>query len=451
MKKVFLLSTVLLITFFVQAQNYEAIKNKLILQQYKGAKEDVDKGMSNAKFTAKPEAYILKAAVYAGMGMAADTKGTPAGDQLTADAEAAFSKYREMDPTLALLADPIYQNGPINIYSGYFTSGYKDYESKNWQAAFPKFKKVVEYSDLLITKKIITTTADTNSLLLAGITAESAGFKEDAVKYYGRIADMKIGGAGYEGIYRYLVNYYATKKDMASFEKYKAYGKELYPNVEFFSYDKVDFAVGLEDDFNKRVKSLEETIASDPNNYKAILLLGEIIYDTLDSRKEGAVQPSNAAELETKMISSLYKASELKPEDELPLIYIGDHFINKSNKINDARTAHAADMKTRTKPGTQPSKEDVAKREALDQQYGAAYTAAREPYEKAAAMYAKRTTFTGQDIQRYKNVAGYLSEIATYRKNKARGNAADVAKFTADEKKWNDLYDEISKMKPGSK
>ena len=56
---------------------------------------------------------------------------------------------------------------------------------------------------------------------------------------------------------------------MVNFEKYKAYGKELYPNSEFFTYDKVDFAVGLEEDFNKRVKALEETIAADPTNYKA--------------------------------------------------------------------------------------------------------------------------------------------------------------------------------------
>ena len=40
----------------------------MILQQYKKAKEDLDKNMGNAKFTSKPEAYLLKAAVYAGLG-----------------------------------------------------------------------------------------------------------------------------------------------------------------------------------------------------------------------------------------------------------------------------------------------------------------------------------------------------------------------------------------------
>jgi hypothetical protein len=155
------------------------------------------------------------------------------------------------------------------------------------------------------------------------------------------------------------------------------------------------------------------------------------------------VQPANAAELEAKMIKTLNNAATLKPNDELPYIYIADHFINKSIAINDEREAHAADMKKRTKPGTQASKEDVAKREALDAKYLGALELARDPYEKAAAIFAKKEKLTGQDKQQYKKVAGYLGEIYGGKKNKARGNAADFAKYTAEEKKWNDVYDSI--------
>jgi hypothetical protein len=258
------------------------------------------------------------------------------------------------------------------------------------------------------------------------------------------MADLKAKGSGFEGIYRFLVQYYYGKKDMPNFEKYRALGKELYPSAEYFTYDKVDFAIGLEEDFNKKVKALEETSASDPTNQKAILLLGEVIYDTLDSRKDGAVQPSNAAELETKMISAFNKAAELKPGDETPYIFIADHFINKSNRLNDAREKLAADIKARTKPGTPASKDDVAKREALDQEYGAAFTSAKEPYEKAAELLAKKPTpLSGVDKQQYKKVAGYLADIATYNKNKSKGKPADLAKYTADEKKWNDVYESI--------
>lgn len=447
MKKFFLLSTVLLLAFFIQAQNYDAIKTLITIRQYKKAKDDLDKAWTNAKFTSKPEGYLLKAAVYGGLANDASTKGTPAADPLVVEADAAFTKYREMDPSMALINDPVYQDAPLSIYSGLYTSGYKDYEAKNWQASFQKFKKGVEYVDLLISKKIITN-IDTNSIILAGITAEYAEMKDESAKYYGRLADMKIPGKDFESIYRFLVSYYAGKKDDANFEKYRAIGKELFPTSEYFKYDKVDFAIGTETDFNKRVKALEETLATDPNNEKAQEFLAELIYDTLYSNKEGSVLPANAAELDTKMVAAFTKSASLKPDNEMPWVYVGQSYIIKRDRINEAREKHAADMKTRTKPGTQSSKEDIAKRDALDAQYGAAYLAAEEPFKKAAEIFEKKPKpMTGQDIQRYKNIAGYLGEIAGYKKGKAKGNPADLAKYTADEKKWNDLYDEIGKMK----
>jgi hypothetical protein len=443
MKKYFLLSTILLSVFFTEAQSYDAAKNLMILGQFRKAKEELDKGMTNAKYSAKPEAYILKTSVYAGLAMDKTVSTTPEADQLRTDAEAAFAKYREMEPDLKLMKDPAYQNGPINLYSALYSAGYKDYEKKNWQHSFETFKKAVDLSDLMIKEKIFTVPADTNSLILAGITAESGNNKDEAAKYYSRIADLKIGNAEYETIYRFLVSYYFTKKDMASFEKYKAIGKELYPKSEYFNYDKTDFAAGLEDDFNKRLQSLEEMAASDPSNFKTQELIGEIIYDTLDSRKENAVPPANADELEKKMIAAFNKAAELKPTSELPYLHLGDHYINKSNKINDARTAHVEDMRKRTKPGTQPSKADVQKREELDVKYGDALETAKPFYEKAAEIYAKRTTLTGIEKQQYKKATGYLMDIYSYKKIRAKAKPADAAKFAAEEKKWNDVYESI--------
>jgi hypothetical protein len=443
MKKFLVLSIVLLPAFFVQGQTYESVKTLLALMQYKKAKDELDKGMTNAKFASKPEAYIQKTTAYSGVAIDPVTKGTAAGDQLTTEAEAAFAKYREMDPALSFLTDPIYQNGVINIYSSLFSSGYKDYDNKNWQTGFEKFKRVVEYSDLMIAKKIINVMADTNSVLLAGIMAEKSNNLDDAAKYYTRIADLKVTGPDYEGIYRFLVRYYFTKKDMASFDKYKAIGKELYPKSEFFDYDKIDFTVGLEDDFNKKTEALEKTLVTDPNNAKANELLGELIYDTLHSRKADAVMPANAAELEKKMIAAFIKSGELDPASERPFLFLGDHYISKSITANDARDAFDKELKARTKPGTPLSKADQQKKNSLDQDYNDALEAAREPYEKAAAVFAKKEKLGVQDKQQYKKVTGYLADIYTSKKERAKGNAADQAKYAAEEKKWNDVYSSI--------
>ena len=442
MKKITFSLMMLMLAFFVKAQSHEEIKNFVMLGQYKKAKEDIDKRMTNAKFAAKPEAYILKSTIYSALAADSAIQNTPEAAALRTEAEAAFKKYQEMDPKMELISDPIYQNAPINLYSSLFTIGYKDYDKKNWEGSYQTFKKVVEISDMLIQQKLMSVSVDTNSLILAGVTAESSKHDDEAAKYYARLADIKLKDKEYESIYRFLVNNSFRKNDMASFEKYRKLGKELYPNSEFFDFDKVDFAVGLEETLSAKIKAVETVLASDPGNYKANYLLGGLIYDTLNS-SEGAPMPSNYAELETKMISSLQKANELNPTAENPLIYLGGHYINKSKRINEERKKHAAEMKTRTKPGTAASKEDIAKRDALDKEYAQSLDATIAPYEKAAAIFAAKPTLTMRDKQQYKYIAADLGEIYAYKKTQAKNKPADLAKFTAEEKKWNDLYDSI--------
>lgn len=440
MKKIILSLVVFSFAVASMAQNYDPIKNLLLLGQAKKAKEDLDKQMTNAKFTSKPEAYILKATIYAALASEANVKGTPEGMALLNEAEAAFAKYREMQPDLSLAKDPVYQNGPINLYAGLFAAGYKEYEAKNWEKGYQTFSKVVGLSDMLIKEKILNVTTDTNAVILAGIMAESSKHEDDAAKYYARLADIKLGDKDYESIYRFLVNYNFRKKNMEAFDKYRALGKQLYPKSDFWDYDKVDFAVGLEDSFDKKVSAVEEQLNSDPSNYKAALLLGGIIYDTLNSEKENAVPPANAEALEAKMVTALQKANSLSPNVELPLIYLGGHYINKAKRINDKRKAHAADMKNRTKPGTQASKEDIQKRDALDLEYGKTLDLAIAPYEKAVTIFQAKPTMTLREKQQYKYIVSDLGEIYGYKKGQAKGKPADVAKFTAEEKKWNDLY-----------
>ncbi len=143
------------------------------------------------------------------------------------------------------------------------------------------------------------------------------------------------------------------------------------------------------------------------------------------------------------MIVAFNKAAVAKPESEVAYLFLGDHFINKAVKVNDAREAHAEDTKKRTKPGTMASKEDVAKRELLDKQYGEALEQAREPYEKATAVFAARPNLDNRTKQQYKKAASYLADIFAFKKVQAKGKPAELAKYTAEEKKWIDLYDSI--------
>jgi hypothetical protein len=430
------------VALFASAQNYKEISDKLLLRQYKAAKEDLDKKWSNPKFVSKADAYILKTAIYAAMSTDTTTGNS---EQLLSEAEAAFAKYKEMDaPKYELMNDLVYKEGPVNLYSSLFSKGYKEYRASNWAKSFESFKKVVELSDLLAEKKILGS-FDTTAVLLAGYSAENSGQRDEAFKYYARLAENKVGGDGNEFLYRYLVIRSYETKDYAGFEKYKAIGKQLYPKSDYFDYDQTDFAVGLMPNFDDKIKALGEVLAKNPDDYKANITMAQIIFDTLHPKLDG-VPPANTTELEAKMISALNKAGVSKPDDELIFLVLGDHYIDKADKANEARTEHVEDMKKRTKPGTQPAKADVDKRDALDKTYGEAFDKAREPYEKAAgilAAKAQKGKLTASQQQQYRKVAGYLGDIYNYKKTQAKGNAADIAKYTAESKKWNDLYDTL--------
>jgi hypothetical protein len=456
MKKALFLVAICLSASILKAQSIEDVKKFLMINQFKKAKEDLDKAMGNAKFAAKAEAYILKASIYAALSLDEENKNKPVGEQLLADAVTAYNKYKEMDKELKLLSDATYENAPVNIYSSYYGGGYNDYKEKKWETGFVKLQKAVEMSDFLITRNLIKSALDTNVVILAGIVSEQGGKKEDAAKYYGRLADAKIGGNDFESIYRYLVSYYFTIKNIPLFEKYKAIGAELYPNAEYYKYDKIDFAVGLEKDMDAKIKAVGEVLATDPNNLKANLVLGEIIYDTLNSDEEGAVLPANAEELEKKMVEAFTKAAMSKANNELPYLYIGDHFINKAVKVNEKREAHTKEMQARTKPGTKSSPEDLKKREDLDKLYGSTLEGAQVPYEKACEIFAERLKTEGgmlelKDKQQYKKAASYLADVYAFKKIQAKGKPADQAKFAAEEKKWNEAYETISAIKEKKK
>ncbi len=441
MKKVIFLATIVAFsTTGAFAQKYDDIKGLLALGQIAKAKESFDKNSTNEKFFTKPEGYMLKAALLAHLSL--DSSKAAEADKNRSEADAALAKYKEMDADMKLLMDdPTYKNTPFNLYAAYFNAGIADINNKAYEPAYEKFKKTVDYSELLIAKKIMNKQMDTAAIYYAGLLAENTKHADDAVKYYTRIADAKIkeyNEASYESVYQGLVRHYAGKNDNANFEKYKAIGKELYPQSEFFTYSLLDFAVGGSSDFNERVASLEKHVASNPEDYKSNITLAEIIYDTLDSRKENAVPPGNAEELEKKMLAALNKASSLKPGEMQPYLLLGDHYLLKSQNFRDAMVTAETNV---TKKGAKATAEDKQQLAEAKKTYAGNYELAKTNYEKAAEIFAKMPNLDAGQKRSYRAIAGNLAEYYSYKIEDSKG--ADRDKFIALEKKWDDIFGKL--------
>ena len=65
--------------------------------------------------------------------------------------------------------------------------------------------------------------------------------KDDAATYYAKLADAKVHGEGMDQIYKWLVVYYADKKDEANMTKYIGLGKQVYPADGFWESYELDY------------------------------------------------------------------------------------------------------------------------------------------------------------------------------------------------------------------
>ncbi|HYC30127.1 MAG TPA: hypothetical protein VEB42_14940, partial [Chitinophagaceae bacterium] len=215
------------------AQKVEKAKDLLKANKLMDAKTEIDNFLAQEKNAKNADAWYTKAKIY----NAISTDGSLKTQVPDARQQAfqALKKYTETDDKM-LIALQIDGYKPINdIYTSYYQEGANSFNSKNYEQAYTGFQHAIEVSQFMTQKGWINLKVDTNSVLYAGVAAEKMQKFDDAVKYYGILAENKIKGEGFVEIYKWVTNYYFEKKDMANAQKYLAFGKEVYPTDPFWA------------------------------------------------------------------------------------------------------------------------------------------------------------------------------------------------------------------------
>jgi hypothetical protein len=437
-------------SWFAHAQDLKSVEKFMILQNYKEAKTQIDKVMADPKFNTKPESWIMKSVIYSGY--ANNDKTISKADSATFRTESfnALRKYSELDPTNALAIDPKYSDVSRQLYVAYFNNGINKFNDKDWQAAFDNLKNATILSDYLIKGKVLPGPIDTNAIMYTGASAQNLKKDEDAVTYFTRLADAKVAGKDNEFLYQFLTNYYLQKRDEANFKKYEQLGKQLYPSSKYFSAIGSDYARSSSD-FNDVIKFHEAKIAAEPNNYDLNYDLGAEIYDHLYPRDSAKIPKEDVSAWEQKMLTAFEKASQINAAKGMPIVVIGNHFIKKAERINDSINNVTAEIKNASR-GAKPDKtgklppapkELTSKRAEMYQRYYNMLDQVVVYFEKAGNAFAQQPTLEPIEKQFYKNAASNLIDIYSMKATNAKGKPADVAKFTAAQKKWESTYDKI--------
>ena len=155
---------------------------------------------------------------------------TKGGDKVTVSdaydqALEAFRKAYEIDPNNKRMLLDLYKTGFI-AYEGVANKAATAYQANNIEAAYEGYKKTIDYGDWLRSKDLSYSgykvpKVDTGMVFMAGYTAMKLNKNDEAIPYFTKLADAKIGKeADYVIPYQFLSYQYKTKKDEPNFKKY---------------------------------------------------------------------------------------------------------------------------------------------------------------------------------------------------------------------------------------
>ncbi|HUB60433.1 MAG TPA: hypothetical protein VL978_07020 [Puia sp.] len=303
------------------AQNIDKAKDLLKANKLPDAKAEIDKALAIEKNQKNADAWYTKLKIYNAIA-AGPLAGQYPGARDTAFL--ALQKYVELDDK-KLIALQLDGYKPINeIYQGYFAAGANDYNTGKYDSAFYNFKGALAASAFMNAKGWTNMKIDTTSTLYAGISAEKAGKKDSAAIYYSKIADAHIDTINKSNmieIYKWLVDYYHTKKDAANTAKYLAIGETMYPKELFFPTEELDIA---RESGNK--DSLwavyDRVVAKFPKNYLFFFNYGLEEYQYASDTSSGH-RPADADSLTARAQVNLEKCLELQPDYPQAALVLG--------------------------------------------------------------------------------------------------------------------------------
>jgi len=364
MKKFFLLA-LLGAGLLAKAQNLKEVQKAVTLAgvtgKYESAKAEVDKLMNDPKAQTNAEAWFYKAKVYAALYKDDQERGKYPNLEITA-AEA-FQKYKELDPEYKFLKENSGQDIVFNIYATSFAQGVRTFNAKNWDSASFYFTYSVDYSDMIFSNKWSSTTMpfDTTSILYAAYSYQNAKNMDKAYSYYTRLADNKVSGKGFEDIYKFVLVTSSNRKDLASFNKYLAIAKELYPKENWDDYE-LDY---LDRNYTLQEKAdlYDKEDAAGTLNAMKYLQFGDIFFNIPKNEKDNL--DSAKIEYYKKKARDAFKKAYQKDNKEGIAAYNAGVLYN--NEFNDLDDKIRANIKALQELNSQKSDiKDPRKKAAID-------------------------------------------------------------------------------------
>ncbi|PZP51640.1 MAG: hypothetical protein DI598_02745 [Pseudopedobacter saltans] len=446
MKKRFIVPVLLLslVSMGASAQKYDSTKMATLIQakKFAEAKADMDKIIANPEEAAKPEILGLQTRVY-GEIVNDSTLAKQYPDALDRGYNAFELLLKAVPDTaqeMKVLKNPYTYGlaGVSNLYSAIFNKGIKGFNDKDYLTAFGSFKKSQRLSVFFAENGLLAggnrSAIDTLSTFYAGYAAQALAqekpeYKDSAVYYYKILLDKNITTATVEPAYKFLAYYYYNAKNTEALSSLLTVAKEKYPD------GKEDW-----DQYGASLITAGATPAQLIEKYNAATNLNQTELETYASafgkEKSAATDTALKSKLVTAEISAYQKLYDLNPS---PLVAynVGTLTNSKFDALEDqfrASAGQSADLK--------------AKRAAIEASQQTLSDTAAEWFTKAYTALKAKADKSKQEASVYKNTVALLSNIYSWKVDKARGKDTKAFdKYDALAKQFDAEYNALSAAK----
>ena len=365
MKKIIGFLAILISFQSVQAQEFEKVKNNILITKYESAKTEYEKILTK-KPTLKntADAFYWKSRIFSGINKDAELikKFPDAYDQI----KSSLAEYIKADPTFAI-AKENGQDPFFDVYIKSFKDGVEGFNTKNWKVASDNFDQAVIYSDIVFTNGWATSKQkfDTTSLMYAGYSNQNAGNVEATILYYKRLIDNKINSPEYIDLYRYLLMQFTTKKDKASFDTYFKISEEAYPKESWFDYKSEYIEKNLS--MEEKVKMYDEFAAAGKMTEMELQMFGDMF---MTGRNAEGISAENSENYILKAAEAYKKAFGMNNKNYAAAFNVGISYYNQYSTLDVKYSDNIRALQTLNSNKPAPSK-DPKKKAAMDAQFKA--------------------------------------------------------------------------------
>jgi hypothetical protein len=389
------------VSLIASAQDLQSVQRSIASNDYLSAKSQIDVFFNDNKNSLNAPAWYYKGRVYAEV-VRQHEENNYSGLQ---ESFKAYKRYQELDPQNKLMQ----LNNNVDLFQLYdlsYNTAADLYNDKNYELAYNYFKIALDVEEYIRKKGFsfqgkTFPVLDTSLINLTASAAYLSSKEEEAIPYFERLANAKIGGDDYKGIYAILYSYYTRKNEPAKAAKYLAAGKEVYVDDAYWIKMEIGNLAGSKERFSR----YEQLLLKYPNNFQLMMDYAVELFNYVYADQK----PADFDARQTRLQSLLAKAIGVNPGSALANAVMSQHVYNQVYDMeSDLRT-----MKEDTPAEQAKKKASVGK---LDQKYEELLVYSQRAYE----------LYSDKDLQNDEkaNYRKAVNQLALYYQKKKQADKA---------------------------